>query len=222
MRTLILVGLLSSPLWAKCDGIVAEVNNAVFDALKLIRQSNSGSLTAVKAERLREAILADQKVDDPERDLLEELVSSQFRSIKVTGLDSPTETIMLYPCSGTARKTLQLVLNPPLALETAWSQGLPGWNQIVQSSTKSSGEEARVLEFVEAKLREAWGTSDQANGFKPFRDLLGRHYGYSGSPSADTSRGRSLLYRASKSLDQKNNDQLPDFLYNWVRPGGFL
>jgi hypothetical protein len=201
---------------------VAEVNDTVFEALKSIRESNSGALTPVDAERLRVAVLTDQKVDESERDLLEEMVQSQFRSIHVTRVGSNTEKLTFYPTSGSAKQVLQLVLDPPLDLEAAWSQGLEGWNQIVKSSTKNSVEEARVLAFVEARLSDAWGESNQGNGFKPFRDCIGRRYGFSQAAGGDTNRGRALLYRASQSLDQKRGDLIPDFLYNWVRPGGFL
>ncbi len=86
---------------------------------------------------------------------------------------------------------------------------------------KGAQQEAGVVGFVEGKLAEQWEASNLGNGYKPIRDLIGKLYGYSNSTGGDTNIGRTILYRAMNQLDRSASDGVPDFLYNWTRPGGY-
>ena len=66
-----------------------------------------------------------------------------------------------------------------------------------------------------------WEVSNLSNGYKPLRDLIGKLYGYSNATGGDTKTGRTILYRAMNQLDRSAKDGVPDFLYNWTRPGGY-
>ncbi len=214
--------LLVAPAHAEIDGKVAGLNEVAFTALSTIKQRNPGSLTERDAQELAAAILADQVLDDPERDLLEEMTQSQFRNITVTPAGDTTRRVSTFPTVGNAKKALKGVLNPQLDLDASWTQGAVGWKDMITEFKKNSDQEARVVAFVQGKLAEQWEASNLGNGYKPLRDMIGKLYGYSNSAGADTETGRAILYRAMDQLDDSASDGVPDFLYNWIRPGGQL
>lgn len=219
---LIVAGLLAAPAYAAIDGKVAGLNEAAFAALSTVKQRNPGSLTERNAQEIATAIMADQVVDDAERDLLEEMTQSMFRSITVTPAGDTARSVKTYPTSGNAKRVLQGVLNPPLDLDAAWTQGAGGWMGMCAEFKKGPEQEVRVVGFVQGKLAEQWEASNISNGYKPLRDLIGKLYGYSNSAGGDTNTGRTILYRAMNQLDRSAADAVPDFLYNWTRPGGYL
>lgn len=219
---LMIAGLLAAPAHAAIDGKVTGLNDATFAALSTIKQRNPGNLTERDARELATAIMADQVVDTSERDLLEELTQSQFRNITVTPAGDTTRRAATFPTVGNAKKVLQGVLNPQLDLDVAWTQGASGWKGIIVEFKKNPEQGKRVVAFVQSKLAEQWEASNLGNGYKPIRDMIGTLYGYSNSAGADTTTGRTILYRAMDQLDRSASDAVPDFLYNWIRPGGSL
>jgi len=216
------VFLLAAPAYAAIDGKVAGLNETAFAALSTIKKRNPGSLTQVSAKELATAIMADQVVDDAERDLLEEMTQSQFRNITVTPVGDTTRLVKTFPSVGNAKKVLRDVLNPELDLDAAWTQGAGGWRDMSLAFNKSLDQETRVVAFVQGKLAEQWEVSNLGNGYKPIRDMIGKLYGYSNAAGADTKTGRTILYRAMNQLDRNASDAVPDFLYNWTRPEGYL
>jgi hypothetical protein len=219
---LIVAVLLASPAYAAIDGKVAGLNEAAFAALSTVKQRNPGPLTERDAQEIGAAIMADQIVDDAERDLLEEMTQSMFRSITVTPAGDTARAVKTYPTSGNTKRLLQGVLNPPLDLDAVWTKGASGWMDMCIEFKKGAQHEAGVVGFVEGKLAEQWEASNLSNGYKPLRDLIGKLYGYSNSAGGDTNIGRTILYRAMNQLDRSASDGVPDFLYNWTRPGGYL
>ena len=220
--TYLLLVLISPLALAALDGRVAGLKQSTFDTLRELRRTNPGAFTQADARRLAGTIQEDGQFDDAERDLLEELTQSHFRKILVTCADSSSEGVSMYPTSGEAKRILQLTLKPPAKLDEAWEEGQEGWTRILTAYRTSPDEEARVLSYVQEKLNQAWAESNPDNGYKPFRDSLTLHYGYSSKPGSDLITGRSILYKAARSLDTQKADKIPDFLYNWVRPGGYL
>lgn len=214
----------SPPAWGVIDGKVAGLNSRAFMAFQAIKRRNPGALNEVDMRELATVIKADGKTDPAESDLLKELTQSQFRSITVTlEGDAPTAPkVISYPVSGNAKRVLEDLLNPPLDLASAWAGGQQGWNAIIAEYKKSPLHEAKVINFVAGRLGEQWNVSNQGNGYKPLRDVIGQRYGFSNSAGSDTNAGRAILYKAMNQLDRGEKDQVPDFLYNWVRPGGYL
>lgn len=218
------VGMLgfATPAHATIDGQVAGLKADTFAVLNTIKQRiRNGPMQELDALELKGAIMRDGKIDDAERDLLEELTHNLFRGITVTQAGSSTVRVIVYPTIGPARQALQNTLSPPLNLEAKWAQGAAGWNEIVANYRKGAIEENRVVNFVSAKLGLDWAASNMGNSYKPLRDRIAQLYGYSGTPGVDTTNGRVILYKAMKKLDAEQSDRVPDFLYNWTRPLGF-
>ena len=219
---LAVIALPAAPAYAAIDGKVAGLNEAVFTALATVKKRNPSSLTERDAQEIAGAIMADQVVDDSEKDLLEELTQSQFRNITVTLAGDSNLVVRSFPTVGNAKKVLQRVLKPELDLDAAWTQGASGWADMSDAFKKSPEQETRVVAFVQGKLAEEWEASNLGNGYKPIRDMIAKLYGYSNSAGADTKTGRTILHRAMAQLDRSASDGVPDFLYNWTRPDGSL
>lgn len=208
---------------ALVDGKVDGLNTESYGEFQRLKQvGRDRAFTDLDAQLLKTAMLRDKKVDDVEADLLRELTQSQFRSIAVTKEGSSTEKITTFPTSGNTKKILLEILHPPLDLAKAWTQDSAGWNNMIKTYNKDAAEQARVTNFLVGRLGEDWAASNMANGYKPLRDRIGKLYGYSNSQGSDANSGKSLLYKAMLQLDRREADKIPDFIYNWVRPEGYL
>lgn len=222
LACVVAVVLLAAPAHAAIDGKVAGLNEQTFVALQTVKKRNPGSLTERDAQEIATAIMADKVVDDEERDLLEEMTQSQFRNITVTPAVDTGRRVSTFPTVANAKKVLLSVLNPQLDLDAAWANGAGGWKDISLEFNKNPDQEARVVAYVQGKLAEQWEASNLGNGYKPIRDMIGKLYGYSNAAGADTKTGRTILYRAMNQMDRSAADAVPDFLYNWTRPEGYL
>lgn len=207
------------------DGKVNGLNADSYAVLQTIKKRNPGAFTENSAKELAAALLKDGTIDPAETDLVVEMTQSQFRSITITPANAAvgsTDKILTYPISGAAKTVLQHVINPPLDFTAEWAKPDRGWNLLVADYKRSPERKAAVLAFVTQEMAKKWEVSNMANGYKPLRDEIGKLYGQSNAPSADATAGRTLLYDALNTVDRNAKDAMPDFLYNWVRPGGYL
>lgn len=207
------------------DGKVAGLNADSYAALQNVRKRNPGAMNEADAKELAAAVRKDGKIDGDEADLLTEMTQSQFRSITVTPAitaSGVSEKVVLYPVSGNAKKVLQQVLNPLPDFAAEWAKPDHGWTLLVKDYKSSPEREAKVLAFVTEEMAKKWEVSNMGNGYKPLRDAIGKIYGLCNARDADADTGRTLLYRAVNTVDRNAKDAMPDFLYNWVRPGGYL
>jgi hypothetical protein len=208
----------ATPAQAVVDGKVAGLNVKVFDALVQIKKLNPNIFTELDGMQLRGMIMADGKIDDGERDLLEELTSPQFRAISVTPAGSSTKKQQVYPTGGPARKIFVNMLSPPLNLEAAWARGEAGWNELVAAYKNNPQESQRIIDFVSAKADVEWAKGSLGDGYKPLRDFVARLHKMTGTPAADSIYGRQLISRAMEQSDMRAKGQIPDMIYNWVMP----
>lgn len=199
------------------DGLVHGLNESSFEAFQAIKQRNPGALTEQDAQELKQALMADERLDEQEQDLLVELTQSQFRSITITPSGGQGQTIRSYPVSGATKAVLRDTLHPPVDYSVCWERGREGYLQMLADAARSEKHEASVTRFLEEKFREKWRQSNMANGYKPLRDQLGVLNAYT-SQLPQPGPGKKILSEAMRSLDRSESDSLPDFLYNWIRP----
>jgi hypothetical protein len=207
------------------DGKVAGLNADTYATLKNIKKRNPGAFTENNSNELADAIRKDGKMDEIETDLLREMTQSMFRSITITPASAAAdsaEKVITYPVSGNAKTVLLHVINPPLDFAAEWAKPDRGWNLLVTDYKSSPERKAAVLAFVTQEMAKKWAASNMGNGYKPLRDEIGKLYGQSNASGADANAGRTLLYDAMNMVDRNAKDAVPDFLYNWVRPGGYL
>ena len=199
------------------DGQVNGLNQSSFEAFQAIKQRNPGALTEQDAQALKQALLADQRLDDQEQDLLVELTQSQFRSITITPSGGQGQKIRSYPVSGATKTVLSDTLNPPVDYSACWERGREGYLQMLTDAARSEKHEANVTRFLEEKFREKWRQSNMANGYKPLRDQLGVLNAYT-SQLPQPGLGKKILSDAMGSLDRSESDSFTHFLRNGLRP----
>ncbi|MGV3524383.1 MAG: hypothetical protein ACO1RX_09165 [Candidatus Sericytochromatia bacterium] len=205
------------------DGRVNNLNRDVASTLQRLQRANPGSITEAGAQELKTAILKDNNIDANEQDLLNELTQDKVKSISVYAEGIANPVAVTYSATGRSKAILESMGNPQENLSALWSQGQAGYKRLTEIYARSPSDAKKVTDFVAGKLQSAWDQSNMGNGYKPLRDLIGSTYGFATSNTGESvTQGRNLLHASMKQVDQQANDRIPDFLYNWVRPGGLL
>ena len=203
---------------ANLDGKVSDLNPTAFEALAAVKRAKPGPIDEKDAQELKRSLLADGKVDDQERELLDELLASRMQSITVSELGQSQKSLVVFPVSGKAREVLMEVLHPPLDFAQEWEKGAAGYANIVESVKQNPPGEKAALAFLEQKLGESWHESSTANAYRPLRDRMNQCQDWAMKCSGNVPLARGLLYKAMLELDEKESDRIPDFLYQWIRP----
>lgn len=204
------------------DGRVNNLNHDVASTLQRLQRVNPGSITEAGVKELKASILKDKVIDASEQDLIYELTQDTARNVSVYTAGGQAPVAVTYPAKGPAKQALTDILNQNERVEENWSAGAEGFKKLTAIYSRSPEDAQRIVNFAADKLSEAWGNSSMGNGYKPLRDLIGSVYGFATAPGANVDAGRNILHSAMKQVDQKANDKIPDFFYNWVRPGGYI
>jgi hypothetical protein len=202
------------------DGRVAGLGEGVMVVLRRIKASNVVPLRENEALLLRDAVMADGAIDSAERDLLDEMINPQVRSVLIADpAAGGSSQIVFYPFFGKAREIVMDTIEPPIDFASAWAGGNDGWRVIVEEASKGGYRESRAEIFVTQQLERVWNESNLSNSYKPYRDEVIRLYSASMALSgAQVVPARQLLFNASNRLDEQRGDAIPDYLYNWIKP----
>ncbi|MBF2053501.1 MAG: hypothetical protein IGS03_08560 [Candidatus Sericytochromatia bacterium] len=204
------------------DGRVNNLNRDVFSALQNV--ANPARLTEQDAKNIRSAIMKDGGIDAAERDLLNELTSNTS-NIQINAQSSSSfspSALNFQPAQGEAQSTLNTI-KQPINLDRLWSNGSEGLTEMIELSSISPATRQAVTQFVAGKFLQSWNSSSVTNGYAPLRETLSNAYSaiQNSDPETNTN-GRWLYYNAMKMVDNRAGDRIPDMLYNWIRPGGYL
>lgn len=202
------------------DGRVAGLNDGVLAVLRGIAARNVVPLRENEAVLVRDAVMADGAIDSAERDLLDEMINTQVRSVIIPDPGAGgSSQIVFYPFFGKAREIVIDTIEPPADFAAAWAGGNDGWRAIVDEAKRGGYRESRAEIFVTQQLDRLWGESNLSNSYKPLRDEILRLYSASMALNGgDFIPGRQLLFNAANRLDEQRGDAVPDYLYNWVKP----
>lgn len=205
------------------DGRVNGLNKEVFQTLQNIRKTNAGTLSETDAKTIQAAVYKDGKIDPAEEDLLTELTQNKFRAITVQSADAPANSLVFGTTGGKVRSILQETLIPTARLESLAAQGAEGICELTKIYQRSPADAERVVAALAKKGNEAWEQSNLGNAYGPLRTMISSAYaGVNQLQGQDNTDARWMLYRAIRQIDTQKSDAIPDFLYNWVRPGGML
>ncbi len=203
------------------NGRVNGLNNNVYDTLKEIKSKNKGALNPNDATKIAQAVKQDNKIDAAEEDLLVELTQNNVRSIRVSSSKNPANTVSFGTAVGKTQKMLQETLIPTSELEKLSGQGAAGIKKLVSVYQRSPADAERVVKALAKKGAEAWEKSAVTNAYAPLRDMISASYsGVKALEGESHDAGRDMLHQSIKQIDLKKGDAIPDFLYNWIRPGG--
>lgn len=208
------------------NGQVNGLNRDVFTTLQNIKSRNPGSsaLRDADARELSAAINKDGTVDAAENDLLNELTQNRTRSIRISSSDASANSVSFTSTAGTTKAILN---NTQKAhFNKLFSQGNEGFKELTAIYQRSPEDAQKVVDFLSAKASEAWDQSSVTNAYAPLRSLISTAYsGVNQLEGQANTDGRNMLHRAIEKLDRNpdgSNGSMPDFLYNWIRPGGVI
>lgn len=197
----------------------AEATDAIMAVLVESRKrAEIGPLIEAEAVEIRRLILADGKVDAAEDDLIRELVSPHVRAITISPRGGRGDAVVLGTQSGKPRAQLEGILLE--RYDRYWQdRNGAGWKELVREAGKSKTDHDRILYHLAKPATDIALQSTAANAYKPVRDMISGIFGANNPlPAADQERGRRLLYGIMVAVDANMAGELPDFLYNWIRP----
>ena len=197
----------------------AEASGAIMAVLVESRKRASvGPLTEAEASEIRRLILADGKLDATEDDLIRELVSPHVRAITIAPFGGKGDPVVLGTQSGRPRAQLESILLE--RYDRYWQdRNGAGWQELVREAGRSKTDHDRILYHLVKPTSDLAVQSNAGNTYKPVRDMISGIFGANNRlPAEEQVRGRRLLHAIMATVDGNMSDELPDFLYNWIRP----
>lgn len=158
----------------------------------------------------------DGQLDAMENDLLDKLGQSDGQAINVA-LDGG-HILTLPPADGEARRIAALLADVP-NMNDWWMVSDVTMSNLVLVAYSGEAAWDRVAAFYASKFFDAWKASNTQNGYRPLRDLIVESFTFYDREGFVGIVGRGLLFDAITLVDQYENDLVPDFTYNWLKPG---
>ena len=108
----------------------------------------------------------------------------------------------------------------PYAMDNLWNRPDHGWSDLVAHSKIDARSRQQAMTFVARKLRDTWSVSLASDGgYRPFRELIAELYQAGEAMGADKAVSHKLLHDAAQTLDRYHRDQVPNYLYEFLKPG---
>jgi len=187
--------------------------------LAIIGTGSGVSLNEDQAKRIAAVIMADGKLDPVEIDLIDEIIAENIRAINIRPLSGDMAPKFIGTLSGARKQVFVDLLEGYYTELYEAEDAVRGWEALVRQSLISPSAYNRVSSFLLPKAQAAARESTIANTYKPARELLSGWYArHNALPAELQDRSRWLMYRGFEGADMNLSDQLPDFLYNWVKP----
>jgi len=186
---------------------------AVADILK--GTSAQSEISEADTRRFGPMMFKDGSLSVNERDLIQELLANS--GVRTTITTPSGESFEVPPLSLRGRAFLGLVRPPNLA--TLWLRGPAQMKQLVDVTVLSPDTARSVSDYILQRLTLVWAESTATDQYEPIRrDLSAAIRMLQQAGDAETEqRGRSLIYDAARELDRRNGDQVPNFLYDYLR-----
>ena len=184
----------------------------VADLLK--STTTQSEISEATARQFGPMLFKDGSLSQNERDLIQELLANT--GVRTTVTVPSGETFEIPPLSLRARAFLGLVRPPNLA--SLWLRGPAQMKQLVDVTVLSPDTARQVSDYILQRLSVVWMESTATDQYEPIRRDLSAAIRMLQQTDADTEqRGRSLIYDAARQLDRRNGDQVPNFLYDYLR-----
>lgn len=193
------------------------VDQQVLAVISQARQRGSTLLNDAEVGRIRELLLADGKLDENERDVIDELTAGNIRAINTRLIGGDGKITTIGTLSGPREAYLREAMNVHYASLYGAELSVGGWEELVRQSRISDGALVRMRNFLGAKALVAAKESTTANAWKPARALLTDWSTKNKEIAPELQdRGRWLIHDGFKIADEATNNALPDFIYDWV------
>jgi hypothetical protein len=156
-------------------------------------------------------VLADQKIDEAEREILRELQAGGV----LVGFSDGTEVQVSHP-EDEARRQLLLICEPT-DFNSLWKTGPEGAQTMVEIATLAPITRERIVKSAANHLYAAWNKSHLTNGYDPLREEIGEVYRDMKAAGGETlTEGALILHEAMSLIDKMTRDSVPKHLYEWL------
>jgi len=111
----------------------------------------------------------------------------------------------------------------PVNLNDLWLIDTDRMRLFVRIAEVGTTTRERLTNFAASKFNEVVEYSNISNGYGPIRDKLVDYLNvYKPLEDPDNNMARRIGYDAMVMVDKYHNDQVPDFIYDWLIPYEYL
>ncbi|MBI1358722.1 MAG: hypothetical protein GC155_00385 [Alphaproteobacteria bacterium] len=196
------------------DGKAVIANADTFDRLVKL---GAGPLGEADGIQLVTYLLADHTLTPDEEDLLAELNAAPG----AVTVEADNKEPLNVSVTSEGRGVVDLFASKR-NLNAYWMAGNDQMRKLWVFASCGPTAKARVEQFVASKLYPEAQHSTLQNGYSPFRDMmvdLMKTLPDFQAEAALNRTAKSASYNAAKLVDNALQDRLPDFTYDWIRPG---
>lgn len=176
-------------------------------------------MQGIDAVQVRDLLLQDGKLDEPEIDLLDELSAREIRAIAVSPANGKGPAEFTGTVSGEAMRVFEAVFEQRYRAQWEAKDPVAGWAALVEEARRSNGSHSRIRQFLARIATEAAQASTPANTQEPMRKVLSGFFSRNGEklPLPVRTLGRRLQYEALVDADINTGGRLPDFFHDLLK-----
>jgi len=208
---------------AGIDGRVTGLNRDVFQAMQKVK--NPQKMTGAEAKDVRAAINKDGKLDASEKDLLLEITQDSNKTISIEASKTADFNPSNLEFSAAKADALGVfeTITKPVNLAKLFKGGSEDFEKLIDIATNVPGGKKAVEGAVVRELATSWSSSNFSNRYAPIRTTLGETFDKVKNADPEVrDQAQNMLHDAMKRIDDHYGGSIPDFIYNWLRPGGHI
>jgi len=208
---------------------IENLNKKPFRWAQYVANKTQGKPVSEKyANRLKNAILADNLVSENEKKLLRILISGKYSKITIGAKKSltfkPNDIIFTNIISDAAVNVLRSIqvvqYKDPLLAK--WHSGIDGYKELLSIYQSSAAGKAKVSDFYVEMIIEHWNRSTWKDGYAVLKSFLQTERGkISKLNGVDYRFAKSFLYEVMLKADKAavtTVGGIPDPLYQDLKP----
>lgn len=193
------------------------VDDALFTILAENAEDSLTKIDVAKAQKINAAFMADKQLDAMELGFLVEAATDVITPLRFSLAKEGGRNLMAYRPEKEARQLFAAMLSD--AYQQYWDGGDDGYSAMLKHSLHSQHSDTQLTEFALPRIREVWKQSSVGNAYAPMRGLITALSDRNKQlPASDQAAGRMMLHRWFVRADRYGQDDIPDFLYRWLKP----
>lgn len=203
--------------------VIEQDDNAfiVDDVLfTILAENDENRLTKIdfsQAQKINSVFMADQELDAMELGFLVEVATDGIKPLRFSLEREGGRSLLANRPRKDVRQLFAGLLSD--AYQQYWDGGDDGYRAMLKHSLQSANSGTQVTEYALPKIREVWDQSNIGNAYAPMRDMIKTLSERNKRlPASDQAAGRMMLHRWFVRADRYGQDDIPDFLYRWLRP----
>lgn len=190
------------------------VDDALFTVLAENADDSLTKIDIAKAQKINADFMADKQLDAMELGFLVEAATDVITPLRFSLAKERGRNLMAYRPEKEVRRLFAAMLSD--AYQQYWNDG---YSAMLKHSLHSEHSDAQLTEFALPKIREVWKLSNVGNAYEPMRGLITALSDRNKQlPASNQAAGRMMLHRWFVRADRYGQDDIPDFLYRWLKP----